>query len=108
MMKSLKGKNYIAFHVRATDNLGTLETDWDLYSRKIYRIARFMKVAQQLKKRDKSLRTIYVATDSQTVIDEITAYEEKGQYTEWKFVINTKARHIEMKDEPDPKDQFDW
>ena len=67
-----------------------------------------MKVAQQLKKRDKSLRTIYVATDSQTVIDEITAYEEEGQYTEWKFVINTKARRIKMKDAPDSKDQFDW
>jgi hypothetical protein len=78
--------------VRATDNLRTLEEDWDVPARKLYKLERFMLIANAIRKKDPTINTIYVATDNAKILEQVERMKKKGQGKRWTFVYNKKMR----------------
>lgn len=82
LWKQLQGKKYMAFHVRVTDNSGTLK--FHGLPAAIYSFKHFMELAEKVKREhNPTLDTIYIAADhfNATVL---TPYD-KGT---WTFVYN--------------------
>ena len=101
----VEGRKYIAWHVRATDNLVTLETDWDVPAKLTYKLERFLVISEHIKKQDSSVDTIYVATDNENILKKIDAWTQHGKpgFSKWNFVYNRKARRTAVKLEQEKK-----
>jgi Alpha-(1,6)-fucosyltransferase N- and catalytic domains len=84
---TLHNVDYIGIHVRFTDNIGSFRSDFGRDAVLTRKLDAFMDIAQDIRTKT-GISTIYLATDSNKVLDNLN---NSSSFSDWTFIVQANV-----------------
>ena len=83
------GGAYIGLHIRLTDNVDTIRRDFMFEPKRMFALDNFLKIARQIRSVHSNVSTLFVATDSRDVEEEVT---RRAPAEGWRLIIQPHSQ----------------